>query len=233
MGWCGWGCARRCGGTPAGRTGASHHRTRWPESSSACATSAARCRRCPSPCAGTGEAVAVVVTTLVWLQSRHSPYPVQLVQDVWVRAQSTVYGSRTVRADTIVQGKWERQSPQYKRSSSKAATRSTTGCAPTNRAPSRSPRRTTPRRPTDCCPPRPRPQPSRAVTSRSFTAPDRSGAARRCTAPVRTPPPLTVGGPTHPLRGAGQDAPPTHPSHRRSRPERGAAVPRGRSAARP
>jgi hypothetical protein len=35
------------------------------------------------------------------------------MQDVWVRAQSTVYGSRTVRADTIVQVKWERQSSQY------------------------------------------------------------------------------------------------------------------------
>ncbi|MEU0451781.1 MULTISPECIES: hypothetical protein [unclassified Streptomyces] len=33
--------------------------------------------------------------------------------DVWVRAQSIVSGSRTVRADTIVQVKWERQSSQY------------------------------------------------------------------------------------------------------------------------
>ncbi|GGX47368.1 hypothetical protein [Streptomyces chryseus] len=35
------------------------------------------------------------------------------MQDVWVRAQSIVSGSRTVRADTIVQVKWERQSSQY------------------------------------------------------------------------------------------------------------------------
>ncbi|MEU2119528.1 hypothetical protein ABZ567_28685 [Streptomyces sp. NPDC016459] len=35
------------------------------------------------------------------------------MQDVWVRAQSTAYGSRTVRADTITQVKWERQSSQY------------------------------------------------------------------------------------------------------------------------
>ncbi|MFF4717596.1 hypothetical protein ACFY2V_40325 [Streptomyces eurythermus] len=35
------------------------------------------------------------------------------LQDVWVRAQSSVYGSRTVRADTIVQVRWERQSSQY------------------------------------------------------------------------------------------------------------------------
>lgn len=36
------------------------------------------------------------------------------MQDVWVRAQSTAYGSRTVRADTIVQVKWERQSSHGK-----------------------------------------------------------------------------------------------------------------------
>ncbi|MFJ4526567.1 hypothetical protein ACIP4Y_37670 [Streptomyces sp. NPDC088810] len=35
------------------------------------------------------------------------------MQDVWVRAQCTLSGSRTVRADTIVQVKWERQSSQY------------------------------------------------------------------------------------------------------------------------
>ncbi|MYU54146.1 MULTISPECIES: hypothetical protein [Streptomyces] len=35
------------------------------------------------------------------------------MQDVWVRAQSIVSGSRTVRADTIVQAKWERTSSQY------------------------------------------------------------------------------------------------------------------------
>lgn len=35
------------------------------------------------------------------------------MQDVWVRAQSIISGSRTVRADTIVQVKWDRQSFQY------------------------------------------------------------------------------------------------------------------------
>ncbi|MGY0071687.1 hypothetical protein ACWZEH_34065 [Streptomyces sp. QTS137] len=35
------------------------------------------------------------------------------MRDVWVRAQSTVYGRRTVRADTIVQVKWDSQSSQY------------------------------------------------------------------------------------------------------------------------
>ncbi|MFZ3491752.1 hypothetical protein ACODT5_00670 [Streptomyces sp. 5.8] len=35
------------------------------------------------------------------------------MQDVWVRAQSIISGSRVVRADTIVQVKWERQSSQY------------------------------------------------------------------------------------------------------------------------
>jgi hypothetical protein len=35
------------------------------------------------------------------------------MQDVWVRAQSSVSGSRTVRSGTIVQVKWERQSSQY------------------------------------------------------------------------------------------------------------------------
>ncbi|MFE3651933.1 hypothetical protein ACFXO2_29725 [Streptomyces sp. NPDC059152] len=30
-----------------------------------------------------------------------------------MRAQSTAYGNQTVRADTIVQVKWERQSSQY------------------------------------------------------------------------------------------------------------------------
>ncbi|GAA3352212.1 hypothetical protein GCM10017744_000180 [Streptomyces antimycoticus] len=35
------------------------------------------------------------------------------MQDVWVRAQSIISGSRTVRADTIVQVKWDRQSSQY------------------------------------------------------------------------------------------------------------------------
>jgi hypothetical protein len=35
------------------------------------------------------------------------------MQDVWVRAQSNISGSRVVRADTIVQVKLERQSSQY------------------------------------------------------------------------------------------------------------------------
>ncbi|MFN2539245.1 MAG: hypothetical protein ABR549_14000 [Mycobacteriales bacterium] len=35
------------------------------------------------------------------------------MQDVWVRAQSIISGSRAVRADTIVQVKWESPSSQY------------------------------------------------------------------------------------------------------------------------
>lgn len=35
------------------------------------------------------------------------------MQDVWVRAQSIISGSRTIQADTIVQVKWDRQSSQY------------------------------------------------------------------------------------------------------------------------
>ncbi|MGW2183122.1 hypothetical protein ACWCXX_34720 [Streptomyces sp. NPDC001732] len=35
------------------------------------------------------------------------------MQDVWVRAQSVVSGSRVVRADTIVQVRWERSASQY------------------------------------------------------------------------------------------------------------------------
>jgi hypothetical protein len=35
------------------------------------------------------------------------------MQDVWVRAQSIVSGSRAVRADTIVQVRWDRNASQY------------------------------------------------------------------------------------------------------------------------
>jgi hypothetical protein len=38
------------------------------------------------------------------------------MQDVWVRAQSLISGSRTARADTIVQVKWDRH-PSTSRSS--------------------------------------------------------------------------------------------------------------------
>ncbi|MFD5025038.1 hypothetical protein [Streptomyces sp. NPDC058373] len=34
------------------------------------------------------------------------------MQDVWVRTQSSISGSRAVRADTIVQVKWDSQSSQ-------------------------------------------------------------------------------------------------------------------------
>ncbi|MER8091249.1 hypothetical protein ACIO6T_44185 [Streptomyces sp. NPDC087532] len=35
------------------------------------------------------------------------------MQDVWVRAQSIISGSRAVRADTIVQVRWDRNASQY------------------------------------------------------------------------------------------------------------------------
>ncbi|MFE7302534.1 hypothetical protein [Streptomyces sp. NPDC057579] len=35
------------------------------------------------------------------------------MQDVWVRTQGIVSGSRTVRADTITQVKWDQQFSQY------------------------------------------------------------------------------------------------------------------------
>jgi hypothetical protein len=35
------------------------------------------------------------------------------MQDVWVRAQSIISGSRAVRADTIVQVRWHRSASQY------------------------------------------------------------------------------------------------------------------------
>ncbi len=110
------------------------------------------------------------------------------MRDAWVRAQSTVHGGRTVRADTSVQVKWDSQSSQ-------CLTLVVTGgevhhqVRPYGSGTQPLTEKAAPRWLTGCCPPWPRPEMSPAAISWSFTAPNCSGAVPHWAAPIRVPPP--------------------------------------------